>query len=387
MDNTNPVTKWPFYALTVLGTMFLWGGTLLDGSMQHLLRALHGPEDYILPGTQTHLRQVFTGIYWPIDYLLDVLVIFFWEVADGSHPATSVIGIYFLGQLLCVLVNIYLDSLRNGNAKSFGFLRTTIWAMIFQMTGIGCTGAIWALSYISSSPLSKVSLNLSELQTASMAPPNRVVAIVPSLALGYICTAIFSALPSPTIISYDTKQIALVSWNVYPILVLLPHWLLSTLTSSPQSATPRRSHIRAVRVIYALSAAIGTFIHIGVVAISLSTLLFPMLFSPAYLDELHPASLALPPVSITQGRTIGDGIRSFFLWDQVFGYTSAILVALKAYEAACTAKGTGFSWRRSALGTFVASAVVGPGVACLGLGWLRDELLFGGKDEEGRQKK
>lgn len=111
------------YLLGLLGTYHTWGRTVIDGSFFHLLKALHGPHPYVLPGTDSLLRTTITGIYWPVDYLLNVLIVFFWEAIDGSHPATSAIGIYFLSQLFSVLVGLYVDSLRVGQPQSINILR------------------------------------------------------------------------------------------------------------------------------------------------------------------------------------------------------------------------------------------------------------------------
>jgi len=109
--------KAALYLLSTLGTYQTWGRTLLDGSLSHLLTALHGPNlPYILPGTKSPLRTRITHIIWPVDYLLDMLVVFFWEAVDGSHPATSAVGIYFLAQYLSVLTGIYVDSARQSQS-------------------------------------------------------------------------------------------------------------------------------------------------------------------------------------------------------------------------------------------------------------------------------
>lgn len=106
-----------FYGLAVLGFCYTRGRTVVDGSLGYLLKALHGENLYILPGTNSALRTSVTGIYWPFDYLLNVLIVFFWEAVDGPHPTSSTIGIYFLGQYFSILMTLYIDSSRLGNAR------------------------------------------------------------------------------------------------------------------------------------------------------------------------------------------------------------------------------------------------------------------------------
>ncbi|KAF2710681.1 hypothetical protein K504DRAFT_475654 [Pleomassaria siparia CBS 279.74] len=345
MEPTNSSRNWPFYVLAGLGTYCTWGRALLDGSLRHLFIALHGPELYVLPGTRHHLQTSFTGVYWLINYFLDMLVIFFWEAIDGSHPATSVIGTYFLGQYLSILTVIYVDSLRTGNTA-----KATLWLTVFQITAIGSTGAIWAIVYISTSPLARDTISLHELHTASLTPPDNVVTIIPSLAIGYICTAIVMAFPSPRFI------------------------LFSALTSRAfKSTKPLKSHLSAVRFVYTVSGTISAVIHIAVVLTSLLTILFLMVFSPTYLSELSPWSLAIPLIFFTEGRTVGDGVVG--------------LVMLRQYRCTYIATGTRFRWQKEVLRAAIVSVVGGPGVACLSLSWRRDEILFGGEGEVEERKR
>ena len=133
MANQNPKmtdsqsTTTILYVLGLLGTLGTWGRAAADGTLVHLFYALHGADEYILRGAKAAaLRKSFTGIYWPIDYLLDVLVIFFWEAVDGSHPATSAIGIYFLGQLFPILIAFYMDNLRARQGLGVSLTRSVV---------------------------------------------------------------------------------------------------------------------------------------------------------------------------------------------------------------------------------------------------------------------
>ncbi|KAM0469191.1 hypothetical protein ACHAPX_010595 [Trichoderma viride] len=110
--------KAALYFFGLVGLLGTWGRSSVDGTLFHIFNALHSGSEYILPGTRDALKQSFTGLYWPVDYLLDVLVIFFWEALDGSHPTTSAIGIYFLGQFFPLLVCFYVDHARRGTGSS-----------------------------------------------------------------------------------------------------------------------------------------------------------------------------------------------------------------------------------------------------------------------------
>lgn len=103
-------------ALGVVGFLGTHGRTGADGSTALITEALDSPTPYDLPGTHFALRKTFTGIP-PVDFIIRMLVLFWWETIDGSHPTTSAIGLYFLGQLLPCIVVTYLNALR-GNKPS-----------------------------------------------------------------------------------------------------------------------------------------------------------------------------------------------------------------------------------------------------------------------------
>ena len=131
--------KFALYTLGLLGTLGTWGRAAMDRTLIHLFHALLEPKEYILPGTASPLRRSFTGIYWPIDFLLDVLIVFFWEAVDGSHPGTSAIGIYFLGQLFPILVAFYMDYFRLGQGLGLRLLRS-VWGHFFDLLSANLYG-------------------------------------------------------------------------------------------------------------------------------------------------------------------------------------------------------------------------------------------------------
>jgi hypothetical protein len=101
------------YALSACAFYATWGISLWDGTMKHMLE-IRGAEIPLIPGTDKPLRLHFTGIQ-PLDYWFTIMVLFFWEALDGSHPATSLTGIYFLGQLVGIWTLVWVEGSRVGN--------------------------------------------------------------------------------------------------------------------------------------------------------------------------------------------------------------------------------------------------------------------------------
>ncbi|KAF2803638.1 uncharacterized protein BDZ99DRAFT_491664 [Mytilinidion resinicola] len=370
-----------FYTLSLLGTIAIWGRNVLDGSFARVFAAVNSESTYILPGTKEPLLTSITGIRYPIDYQLGILILYFWEAVDGSHPATSAVGIYFLGQYLSILTVMLTDSFRKGQVSGFG--KAIAWTLLFQALAIGSSSGIWAALYTASSPLVYRNLPLSSLQQASLASPSSTLFLTPALAFGFIAPSIIMAIPSPSLVSNRFQQLAVVVWNVFPLLVFALHKTFSFLLPKRGflKQTSPISHLKAIRLTNAFVLAVSFAVHVAVSSLSLATVFFPALFAPGYADELSPASVFAPPIAIIQSKTTGEGLRSFLLWDQVFGYSIMLIVALMQLETVAKVKRKTFSWVKTIPLVLVGAVVAGPGSVCLVVSWVRDEILFDyGKD-------
>ncbi|KAI0157181.1 hypothetical protein GGR52DRAFT_577175 [Hypoxylon sp. FL1284] len=362
------------YCLGALGTVQTWGRVVLDGSINYLLPALYGTGQYTLPGTHFDLRTSFTGIYYPVDFTLRTLVIFFYEAVDGSHPTTSAIGIYFLGQYFGCLFTMYTDYLRGPKSR---FLTITLWILLFQLTAFAASGWLWALSALSQLAISIPPNSKPDRARQASAVSDTVSELVMLLALilGYGGSAVLMALPSPGVVSNDFQQFAVAGWNMFPVLVLGAYWLLLG-SARLLGCTKGPTHLVTIRIVNSIALVLTSAFHWGVTGLSVAATLFPAAFAPGYAEHFRPDRLALPPIAITQSQTFGDGVRSFILWDQVFGYALSFVVTLAQVRAATLAVGKSFSWPRYVLGAVGLSIVLGPGSACLMASWWRDEMLF-----------
>jgi hypothetical protein len=213
--------------------------------------------------------------------------------------------------------------------------------------------------------------------------------LIPALTL-FVALAIVMAIPSPSIVSNHFQQLAIVAWNIYPILLYVLHKTLSALIPKAGflKTTSQRNHITAIRVTNAFAITASFAVHISVTSISLATVLFPSVFAASYAEELSPRSIFAPPIAIPVSKTAGDGVRSFLLWDQVFGYSVMLLVALLQLQTVVKAKGRAWSWVKVIPMALVGAVIGGPGSACLAVSWARDELLFEtGKGEAATDKR
>jgi len=195
------------------------------------------------------------------------------------------------------------------------------------------------------------------------------------------------ALPSPRIVSNNFQQLALVSWNLFPLLVFVHLKFLGAVVPifsgrrNDRPASSPQEHLRVVTLVSVAALVLSAAVHVGAIAVSIVTVVFPALFDAKYVEELSPASMFLPPVSISRSETVGDGVRGFFLWDQAFGYPVMILVMLLQLRTAAVSQGLSTSWAKLLGLAVLITCIAGPGSACLALSWLRDEMLFGSDRE------
>ncbi|KAL9030779.1 MAG: hypothetical protein Q9196_001129 [Gyalolechia fulgens] len=374
-----------FGVLGVAGFYNTWGRTFIDGTLVRLLTALHGGKPYFLSGTTERLKTNITGLYWPVDYLLNLLILFFWEAVDGSHPTTSLVAVYFAGQHLSMVVAQYVDSYRHGNAGRWK-IGATLWLMLYQLTAIGTSGPWFLAAYFSISPLVDPDLPLARYRSLHLASPVHVLVLPISATLGYIIPLILMSWPSPTVDSSLSKQFIIALWNIFPLTMAAIQLVLSNVlafsgviehpTRSSKSSAAADS-LLAVRVCYAFALAISFMCHIGVVTLSLATVLFPMIFTPEYASAFSPHRLLMPPFSWSAVSTFGEGDLGFMQWDQILGYTCMLLFSCLTYQLAQDRLGVRRDWRL--YGVMLGGCMMaGPGSTVLAIQWLKDELLFTG---------
>ncbi|KAI1879702.1 hypothetical protein JX265_002656 [Neoarthrinium moseri] len=385
-----PALKAVFVGLGLLGLAATWGRMLSDGSFSLIEEVLGG--DNKLPGSDYDLVSSFCGI-GPLDNLARTLVVFFWEAIDGSHPKTSAAGIYMAGQMAPVIVVQYLDGLRKGNGSST--LKISIWWFIFAAAAIGASGAVWGVVSLVTSPLLSSSITLGALQEASLPySPRAAALLLPATYVNFIGSMIIMSLPVPSMVSSNFRQWAIIIWNLFPIgisaFVHLGEPLWSALLPAASSRdSGHTAHLRVVRYLSTSAMALGFAVHVGVAAVSLSAALFPAVFAPGYAELLHPLSVAVPPIAVEKAQSPGDGIWSFVVWDQVFGFSFVMLLFLAQLQNAMrfSDRFGSFSWAKSCVLGFLSSFLIGPGVTIVAISWLRDEVLYGADKKEARNGK
>lgn len=111
MASTTTIVKVLLLVLSIIGVFGTWILVQRNGALS-LLEQIASRK--LLPGTNQPLQKSFTGIK-AVDDQLKILVIFFWQVVDGSTPTSSLQSLHFEGQVIAGWVLCMLEGLRDGN--------------------------------------------------------------------------------------------------------------------------------------------------------------------------------------------------------------------------------------------------------------------------------
>ncbi|KAJ5496510.1 hypothetical protein N7463_008497 [Penicillium fimorum] len=337
-----------------------------------------------LPSIDAPLRTVYTGIE-AVDSVLALLTVFFYPTLDGNNPALLLHGIGFSGTFGATWTLIVLESWRKGNAGTVAAY-PTIFGLIAQVFtfafGIPLTCGLQLGS----------SITARRPHADNIRVPRAVLAALPLIfVVGYMVPTAAMALPAPSLISVDLKQIAIAIWHPWPAYVSI----LTTVvyfTLSPFFSNSHRASMSSLRWVYAFAFANASLSHIVSWVVSLATVIVPALFEDRFLNSLHPAkvfSIPLPWSGLTVNN-VGDGVHVFLRWDYLIGSAGVLIWAISLYTIAHKQLLSTVSWPSFLVKIALLTVFTGPAGAAVELIWERDELVFsetGGSKQVSKAKK
>ncbi|OJD29549.1 atma protein [Diplodia corticola] len=346
-----------------------------------------------MPGTDgLPLTREWTGIA-PLDRQFTVLLIFFWQLLDGRHPAATLQAAHFFGQMGAYWTLMQLEAKRQGNKHRI-IAYTTLIGLLYQNISVAITIPLWCLLHLLALP----SRTNSSALTASLSFSPTEARILPwAMTLGYILPTAAMSLPSPALVPALTQQTLVSAWQVFPLwihlstaAILRPFFSTTTPTTSTTPTTTSTPHLFAF--------LLATIPHAATLSLSLSTLLFPALFRPSLAASLHPAAVFLPkysPASPSSASSasaaaipLEEGVHRFMQWDECVSGAAAVVWAATLYVRDTRIKGNNgggeggivrWGWLGVAARAVGWSVVGGPAAAAVALVWGRDEVcLVGG---------
>ncbi|KAJ5250782.1 hypothetical protein N7489_001192 [Penicillium chrysogenum] len=338
-----------------------------------------------LPSFDAPLRTVYTGIK-EVDHVLTLLTTFFYPALDGNNPGLLLHGVGFSGTFGATWTLIVLESWRKGNAGTIAAY-PTIFGLAAQVLtfafGIPLTCALQL----------GCSITARRPHADNIRIPRAVLAVLPLVfVVGYMVPTVAMALPAPSVIPVDLKQIAIAIWHPWPAYVSI----LTTVayfTLSPFFSNNHRASMSSLRWVYAFAFANASLSHMVTLVVSLATVVVPVLFEDRFLDSLHPAnvfSIPLPWSGLTVDN-VGDGVHVFLRWDYMIGSAGVLIWAISLYTVAHKQLLNNVSWLSLLVKTALLTVLVGPAGTAVELIWERDELVFtetgGNKQEVSKAKK
>ena len=222
---------------------------------------------------------------------------------------------------------------------------------------------------------------------------SRLLSIPISLAVGFIVPAVFLALPAPSILTYDQKQNWMAAWQVFPVWVEILQETFSFLFANLSGSRPNSSQasrdldkqtIKSLRLVYISVLIIAGITRITTFSLSLTSVLFPALFTPEYRGVFNPSKVFWP-ASISPTKmmsSIGEGVAQLLWYDDFCGSVALLVWSMALFVTKYSETRPLFLSTTAKLLAY--SAVLVPLFGTCGCAvaftWARDELVF----EEGK---
>ncbi|PSN74963.1 hypothetical protein BS50DRAFT_671235 [Corynespora cassiicola Philippines] len=323
----------------------------------------------LLPETGIPMRSKFTGIPALDEWLANLLVVF-WPVGSGQNPALSTFVVYMAGQCLATHTLVVIEGIRGGNRTRF-ISYTSLWGMIYQTIPWGVIKPLYGAVHTITSPLARFKTPISPRYLELAAPEGSQAAIVAiSMTLGFIVPTVFAALPAPTILTLDQKQILLTVWQGFPLYVGGMQFLLSPFVRKA-SASSAADRLRLLRPTYRYVLLITSISHLLVIAFATSSALQAHLV-PGLIEQITLKHVFVPQSPLSaMAKPFSESCLTLLKYDL---YYAAVATLLFSGRMSWIVRNTGTV--KVVAECALLSLVFGPGGAALALTWLRDEKLI-----------
>lgn len=253
--------------------------------------------------------------------------------------------------------------------------------LLIQMLSYAVITPLYLILHLSTSPTA-----LSPTLANTYVNMTDLISIPISITLGFILPAVLLALPAPSVLTSDRKQILMAVWQVFPIWVdvlqrTIPFMVSVVSNAERKCATsPAKvpgKYIRAMRCVYIFALVLSGFTHISAMTLAATSRLFPSLFAPEYVGMFNPSNVFFPSTisMTTQMPSIGHGALLLLQYDGLIGSASFVLWASTLYVRAYGRRRVFDRWLSLFAANVLLTALVGPVGCVVALIWARDELV------------
>ncbi len=209
----------------------------------------------------------------------------------------------------------------------------------------------------------------------------RLKSIPYSMAFGFVLPGVLMALPAPSIVSCERKQVFMTIWQAFPIWVgileeLIP-FLWNSLSGDAVVESTRERTIDSMRTVYGILLGIALVARVSAWTISVSSMLFPGIFAPTIVDLLSPSSVFRPLAATPSVKmpSIAAGGLQFLQYDEMVGSAACVLWSAALYLSVAKRKSVN-DWVSLVVKGVVLEALAGPEGFAVAALWARDETIF-----------
>lgn len=219
--------------------------------------------------------------------------------------------------------------------------------------------------------------------------PHKLMCIPYSVALGLIAPTVAVALPAPSIMTYERKQMLIAIWQAFPAWVGILQQILPLVangfTNKVAVADAKTHTLSKMRIIYLLMLALAVVVRVSAWTISISAVLFPSIFAPDVVQLLTPSAVFRPRAATPTVKmpSIAAASLQLLQYDEMVGAAAMVMWSAALYINTSERKGLG-DWLSLIVKGIGIEALAGPHGFAVAAVWARDEIIFA---DDNTQKK
>ncbi|KAI4129920.1 MAG: hypothetical protein LQ338_002005 [Usnochroma carphineum] len=198
------------------------------------------------------------------------------------------------------------------------------------------------------------------------------------------------ALPAPSIVTYEKKQVFMAIWQAFPLWVGILQEIIPSvqraLTGNTAVMKTKKQIVDSMRTVYAIMLTAAVVTRISTWTILDTAVLFPSIFAPDVAHTLTPSAV-LKPMGVTPSvkmPSIATGALQFLQYDEMVGAAAIVLWSSALYINQIQKKSLG-EWVSLVVKGIVIEALAGPHGLAVAAVWARDEIIFA--EEHDAQRK
>lgn len=259
---------------------------------------------------------------------------------------------------------------------------TMILGLLIQTLAYAVITPLYLILHLSTSPTAR-SPSVAEISVDM----SSLISIPVAISIGYILPAVLLALPAPSVLSFDRKQILMAVWQAFPVWVDVLQRTISFIvamvsnTERKSAISPAKAsatYIRATRYVYLFALILSGFSHISAMTLAATSKFFPGLFAPQYVGVFNPSNVFFPSTisMTTQMSSIENGVLLLLQYDGLIGSASLVIWASAVFVRAYGRRRPFDQWLSLVAANVLLTALVGPVGCAVAILWARDEAVL-----------